>query len=397
MLNRRRLLIAIVTVILLSGIAVFGLTQLQGKPQPAYSADVVAALGNDDISGYARALKVRDFSFPQDYGAHPEYQTEWWYYTGNLAAQDGRRFGFEFTIFRRAIAPTLPERQSDWATNQIYFADLAVSDIGGNQFFSKQQFSRGAAGLAGAAFDPNLKIWIQDWIMTAQDDAAKTLHLQAAQDQIAIDLTTNQIKPPTLEGDHGLSAKSPEPGNASYYYSLTRLPTEGKITVNGTAYQVTGNSWMDHEFSTSSLSKDALGWDWFALQLDNNREIMLYRIRKQDGSVEITSHGTVINADGSSADLKLSDFKIESATQWTSPHTGAVYPSSWQVTIEAPSGPIQLDIKPLMQDQELNSATAYWEGASQITGTDNGQPVKGYGYVELTGYNRSSKTDQTTR
>jgi predicted secreted hydrolase len=154
---------------------------------------------------------------------------------------------------------------------------------------------------------------------------------------------------------------------------------------------------MDHEFSTSSLSKDAVGWDWFALQLDNNREIMLYRIRKRDGSVEITSHGTVINADGTSTSLALKDFKIESASQWTSPHTGAVYPSSWRVTVQAPSGPIQLDIKPLMQDQELNSATAYWEGASQISGTDNGQPVKGYGYVELTGYNRSPTTDQTTR
>src|SRR5260221_10920763 len=384
-------------VIVIIGAGVCGMPQLQSKPAPAYSADVVSALSGGDTTGYARALRVRDFSFPQDYGAHPEFQTEWWYYTGNLATADGRRFGYEFTIFRRAIAPTLPQRQSEWTTNQIYFADLAVSDIGGNQFFSKQQFSRGAAGLAGAVFDPRLKVWIQDWTMTAQDDAAKTLRLQAAQDQIALDLTTNQIKPPTLEGDHGLSAKSPEPGNASYYYSLTRLPSEGKITVNGTSYQVTGNSWMDHEFSTSSLSKDALGWDWFALQLDNNREIMLYRIRKQDGSVEITSHGTVVNPDGSSTDIKLDGFKIDSSNQWTSPHTGAVYPSGWHVTVQAPSGPIQLDITPLMKDQELNSATAYWEGAPQISGTDNGQPVKGYGYVELTGYNRSSTTEQTTR
>src|SRR5258708_18788646 len=169
-----RFLFAIGAVPILIGGAFFGVTEWQSHPRPAYSADVVSALSGGDTTGYARALTVRDFSFPQDYGAHPEYQTEWWYYTGNLATADGRRFGYEFTIFRRAIAPTLPQRQSDWATNQIYFADLAVSDIGGNQFFSKQQFSRGAAGLAGCAFRPRLERWIQDWAKTAQDDAAET-------------------------------------------------------------------------------------------------------------------------------------------------------------------------------------------------------------------------------
>jgi predicted secreted hydrolase len=367
---------------------IVGVAQLQGKTEPAYSADVVAALSGGGTTGFARAMTVRDFVFPRDYAAHPEYQTEWWYYTGNLAAADGRPFGFEFTIFRRALTPTMPERQSDWATSQVYFADLAVSDIGANQFYARQRFSRGAVGLAGATADPRVKIWIEDWTMAAQNADATTMRLKATEGPIAIDLTTQQAKPPALQGDRGLSAKSPQPGNASYYYSLTRLLTNGTISVNGTAYVVSGTAWMDHEFSTSALSQDAVGWDWFALQLDNQREIMLYQIRKKDGSIESTSHGSVVNADGSVIHLASGDFTIQALDQWRSPHTGAIYPSRWRVTIQSPGGPITLTINPLMADQELNSTTAYWEGASRIVGTDGGQQIQGYGYVELTGYNR---------
>jgi len=215
--SKRRVIVALVVGGSLVAVTVFGVIQLQGKPQPQFSADVVSALGNGDTTGYARAETARDFSFPQDHGPHPDFQTEWWYFTGNLADSAGRRFGFELTIFRRAIAPTLPERTSEWATNQIYFADFALSDVAANQFYSRQQFSRGAAGLAGATFDPRLHVWIQDWSIAAQDDSASTLRLKAADQPIAIDLTTQQVKPPTLEGDHGLSAKSNQPGNARYY------------------------------------------------------------------------------------------------------------------------------------------------------------------------------------
>ena len=392
-MNRRIPLFLLALIVVLAA-AVFGVSQLQGKAQPEFSADVVSAMSGGDTTGYAKALTVRDFTFPRDYAAHPEYQTEWWYYTGNLATAEGRRFGFEFTIFRRAIAPTMPERQSKWATNQIFFADLALSDIGGNQFFSRERFSRGAVALAGATSDPRVHIWIEDWTMTAQNDDATTMHLKASDGPIALDLTVQQTKVPTLQGDRGLSQKSPEPGNASYYYSLTRLLTDGTLTVNGTPYKVSGTSWMDHEFSTSALSQDAVGWDWFALQLDNNREVMLYRIRNKDGSVVSTSHGTLINADGSATHLGLTDFNIEVLDHWTSPHTAAVYPSRWRLTIQSPDGPLSLDVTPLMADQELNSTTAYWEGASKIAGTDGSKAVQGYGYVELTGYNRPPDRDE---
>lgn len=378
--------IFVVIAIIIASVALIGLTQLQGQAQSQYSANVVSALNDSDSSGFAQATTVRDFTFPRDHGAHPDYQTEWWYYTGNLATTDGRRFGFEFTIFRRGLTPTAPVRTSDWATNQVYFADLAISDMGANQFYSTERFSRGAVDLAGATVDPRFRVWIEDWTIIAQTDDATILHLKAADGPIALDLTTHQIKPPTLQGDRGLSVRSAEPGKASYYYSLTRLPTDGILTVNGTLYTVSGNTWMDHEFSTGYLGKDALGWDWFSLQLDNQREVMLFQIRKWDGSIETVVDGKLIEADGSTTTLKTTDYTVEALSHWTSPRTGATYPSAWRIKIQAPTGPIELEVTPLIADQELTSTTVYWEGASQIKGTDNGKPVTGYGYVELTGY-----------
>lgn len=378
--------------------AVLGVSQLQGRQSSEYSADVVAALGGEPPTGFARALEVRPFKFPEDHGAHPEYQTEWWYNTGNLATAEGRRFGIHFTIFRRAVAPTLPERSSEWATNQVYFADFAVADIESNRFIFHERFARGAAGLAGTITDSRkgFAVWIEDWAITGLDPQGQSFHLRAQQGEIALDLVVRQTKAPTLQGDQGLSIKNREPGNASYYYSLTRNQAQGTITVGGETYDVSGYTWLDHEFSTSVLGKDAVGWDWFSIQLDNQRELMLFNIRLKDGGVEPSSHGTLIEADGSSRQLHLSDYTLESTGTWKSPKTGAVYPSGWKLTINTSTGPIHLEGTPLMVDQELNTSTAYWEGATRFVGTDNGIPVSGYGYVELTGYNRASTSGGTS-
>jgi predicted secreted hydrolase len=201
-------------------------------------------------------------------------------------------------------------------------------------------------------------------------------------------------KPIVLQGDRGLSQKNAEPGNASYYYSMTRLATEGTITIDGQQYTASGLSWLDREWSTSVLGENAVGWDWFALQLDNGRELMLYYIRLKDGTAEPLSSGTLIESDGTTTLLPLSSFEIDALAQWTSPRTGTTYPSGWHVIVNAPTGVIDLTIQPLIRDQELNSVTAYWEGTSQFTGTDNGQPVSGYGYVELTGYNAATSGDR---
>lgn len=396
----RRVVMLIVGLLIVAVVIGVGITQLRGNAAPSYTADVIAALSGGDTTGFARALTVREFKFPKDFGAHPDFQTEWWYYTGNLATAEGRRFGYQLTIFRRALAPTQPQRSSEWATNQLYFAHFAVSDIGGGKFYDSDRFSRGAAGLAGAVVDPTVRVWIENWTMEAQNSDASLMRLQATNNPVAIDFTVRQTKPPTLEGDRGLSAKSTESGNASYYYSLTRLETTGTITVNGTAYSVSGLSWKDHEYSTSVLSKNAVGWDWFSLQLDDKREIMLYRIRRDDGTYEPTSDGTLILPDGSTEHLTLTDYNIEELAKWHSDGSGATYPSRWRVTVKPKTGePITLNIEPLLADQEIRASAVYWEGASRIMGTQGTTPLNGYGYVELTGYNRvlSADSDTSTR
>jgi predicted secreted hydrolase len=374
---------------------IYAIAQTQRSRAVEYSADVIVQLSGGDVSGFARAYDVREWRFPRDHGAHPEYQTEWWYFTGNLATPEGRRFGFQLALFRRAITPAMPERTSAWAANQVYFGDFAVSNIQDDQFYFTSRFSRGAAGLSGAVVDPLFRVWVEDWSVTALNDDASRLRITASGDydgtQYSIDFVTTRQKPLGFHGDVGLHKKSNAPGNASYYYSQTRLNTEGTLTINGTAFPVTGSSWMDQEFSTSVLSQGAVGWDWFAIQLDNGRELMLYTIRMADGSYEPTSSGTLIEADGTTVHLDLAQFTITALDRWTSPRTGAVYPSGWRVEIAAPGGPIRLEVTPLMKNQELNSVTAYWEGASRITGTDSGRPVTGYGYVELTGYNTQAR------
>jgi predicted secreted hydrolase len=346
------------------------------------SASAIVAVPQQDISGFPRANAPYSWQFPQDYGAHPEFQTEWWYYTGNLFAETGERFGFQFTIFRRAITPEAMPSDSEWRSNQVYLAHFTVSDINGEQFYHAERFSRGGADLAGAVSEPRYHVWLEDWAITAQNDAATLTTIQADARTFAINLTLEQVKPPALHGENGLSPKSGGVGNASYYYSLSRLITSGTVTIGGKAYQVEGTTWKDHEFATQALGADARGWDWFGLIFDDERELMVGQIRRNDGSREPAFGGLLINPDGSTRYLPSSAFIITPINTWTSPHTGATYPSGWDIAIDA--GEIQLNftVTPALLDQELYGAnTEYWEGAVDISGD-----VTGYGYAELTGY-----------
>lgn len=386
-MTRRGILTLVIVAAALS-LALIGGSALRGQAQPQFSADVIAALSGGDIEGFARVTGVKAFSFPRDHGAHPEYQTEWWYNTANVQTADGRRFGLKFTIFRRALTPTMPERASEWATNQVYFADFAIADIAADRFYFKERFARGAADLAGAQSEPYAKIWIEDWSITFDEDG-QGYRLRAAEGELSMDVRLRMSKPIVFHGDRGFSVKNKGEGNASYYYSFTRSLLEGTIAVRGEQFAVSGTAWFDHEYSTSVLGEDALGWDWFSLQLDDGREIMLYQIRLRGGGIEPTSHGTFIDADGSTYPLSIAagDYTITPLGTWTSPHTGAVYPHGWRLTVQAPDGLIELDVQPFMRDQELNTTTAYYEGAVRLTGTQNGAPISGVGYVELTGYN----------
>jgi predicted secreted hydrolase len=361
-------------------LASFGFAQTlvadTGEP-PSRLADL---LGSDADPAFARALTPRAFVFPQDHGPHPEFRNEWWYLTGNLDSEDGQRFGFELTIFRFALAPAAPESTSAWRTNQVYIAHLAVTDAENDEFYVAQRYSRGAVGLAGAQSDP-LRVWIDDWEIARTESGS--WRLLAVDDAIGIDLEVTAMKPPVLNGIDGLSQKSADPGNASYYYSMTRMQTEGRVQIGNLDYQVSGLSWLDREWSTSALAAEQVGWDWFALQFDDDTELMLYGLRLSDGSWDPASAGTFVDAVGNATHLAAGDFEIEVLGTWASPE-GGTYPSRWQLRV--PRADIDVIVTPVISDQELFTTVRYWEGAVDVTGQHEARPVKGRGYVELTGY-----------
>jgi predicted secreted hydrolase len=348
------------------------------------ATEITALQSSQGNEGFARVTEPRAMQFPQDHGPHPDYQTEWWYYTGNLETQDGRRFGFQLTFFRRGITPgDVSGRNSDWATNQIYFAHFAVTDEKNNTHNETEIFSRGAAGLAGASGNP-FRVWIENWSAEGLNANASQVQLKADDGKMALDLVLNAAKPPVVHGENGVSQKSEAAGNASYYVSMTRMPTQGTLRINGEDIPVTGASWFDHEWGTTALSENAAGWDWFSIQLDDNREVMFFQIRNKDGSIEPLSSGTFVESNGATNYLKRDDVKISVLDSWTSSFSQGKYPNKWRVKI--PSANLALTLTPLIADQEMRVSFTYWEGAVNVEGISNGRAVRGQGYVEMTGY-----------
>lgn len=357
-----------------------------GREPVAASLSLSDAMGSRaDDPLYERAIGPRRFEFPADHRPHPGFRSEWWYFTGNLEGPEGRRFGYQLTFFRSAVAPEergAPARSSAWATNQIFLAHFAVSDLAGRQFLAFERYARGAAGLAGAGGSP-LRVFLEDWVAEWREGDAFPLRLRAAEGEVAIELELGQGKPPVLQGEAGLSRKGAEPGNASYYYSLTRMPTHGSIAVSGRRYEVAGDSWMDREWSTSALPEGVVGWDWFALQLDDGRELMYYQLRRADDSADRFSGGGLIARDGTPVALTSPDVSLEPEGRWRAP-SGALYPSRWK--LEVPRLGLALTVTPALDDQELPVSIRYWEGAVDVAGEEAGRPVAGVGYLEMTGY-----------
>ncbi len=283
--------------------------------------------------------------------------------------------------FRFALAPSLPAATSAWRSNQVYIAHLAVTDPGDQRFMVAEKYSRGALGLAGAEAQP-FAVWIDDWRIhgKTQPNGRERWRIDAATDELTLSLTLEAKKPPVLNGDRGLSQKSAEPGNASYYYSLTRLHTAGTLRIGPDEYAVSGASWLDREWSSSALGHDQVGWDWFALQLDDGRELMVYQLRRRDGSADPNSAGTLVAADGESTYLGHGDVGLTVLDTWTSPE-GGDYPARWRVKV--PAAAIDVEVVPVMADQELFTTVRYWEGAVDVVGPEG---PAGRGYVELTGY-----------
>lgn len=386
-LPRRRWMAVAVLAAVVVGLAAFMPRWRQWRAPRAVSADVTEYLSaQTGAQGFARVTEPRPLRFPEDVGSHPDYQTEWWYYTGNLAARstDGppRRFGFQLTFFRRALTAESQARASAWGTNQLYLAHFTVTDGAAQTFHSAERLARGAAGLAGAHGEP-YRVWLETWSAGAIT-ATNQVRLVAADGPVAIDLALTPAKPPARHGRDGFSPKGPEPGNASFYYSTPRLAVDGEVATAAGRFNVSGTAWMDHEWSTSALGSDEVGWDWFSLQLDDGRELMVFQIRQADGGVAIESSGSLIGATSEVTTLAGNDFAIRVLGHWTSPRTGAVYPSGWRVVV--PHAGLDVTIAPLVRDQELDASFKYWEGAVTVTGTAYGQPTTGRGYVELTGY-----------
>jgi len=356
---------------------------------------VVIALATMQVSPWQEAKAGYVFSFPRDHAAHPDFKIEWWYYTGNVTAVDGRRFGYQVTFFRVGI-DYAPANPSKWAVRDLYMTHLAVSDAKGQRYRYAEKLTRGGPGLAGAKVD-TYYTWNDDWtagLIGNREPGAGSRQqhaLKAMSASAGIDFVLDEGKAPAINGINGINQKGARQGNASHYYSLTRMPTKGTLMIDGERFEVSGLTWMDHEFSTSFLEPEQRGWDWFSIQLSDNRELMLYRMRRSDGSHDPRSSGTLIDANGRTTHLSNDDFTLTPGRATFKSKNGAVYPTEWTVAI--PSHKIALTVTTPLSDQELSlvesTGIAYWEGMIDVAGQSGGQAVRGSGYLEMTGYHSS--------
>jgi len=337
------------------------------------------------LTGFELALPGRVLSFPKDHAAHPTFQTEWWYYTGHLRTDDGEEYGYQLTFFRRRVDDgSLLAGPSQWTRQQLYLAHFSIADQQRRRHVFAEKINRPSLGVAGAE-EGRYRVWNDDW---HAELLGPYHHVRASMEEFALELILLPEKGPVLHGDAGLRQKGPEKGNASHYYSLTRIKTDGLLHVRGEAKTVTGISWMDHEFGSSQLGAATVGWDWFSVQLDNRLELMVYQLRDEDGRIEPHSSGTVVYQDGRTVPLRQEMFEVVAQGQWISPRSGAVYPHGWEIRV--PQVGLQLRLTPTFADQELDTKSTtrvvYWEGSVRVEGIHNGQPVRGVGYVELVGY-----------
>jgi len=351
-------------------------------------AEVMNLLGPvnaDEVSkdAWKKVVAPRPFTFPDDHAAHEDYRVEWWYYTGNLQTVDGRRFGFELTFFRAGVDKN-PKNPSRWAVRDLYIAHFAISDIRDRRFHFFERSRRAGIGWAGASTE-RYHVWNEGWNVRLEGND----HLLKARDgDYAIQLRLSPRKLPVLQGNQGLSQKGPTEGNASYYYSLTRMDTSGSLTLKGKRIPVTGLSWMDHEFSSSFLEQGQQGWDWMAIQLDNNQELMIYQIRCNDGTPDVHSSGALVDEHGRTEALRNDQFQLIPEDRWRSPNNGAQYPVLW--TVRLTEKQTLLRVQAAFPEQEMKTlatiGTPYWEGSVIVTGTWEGEEVRGRGYLEMTGY-----------
>jgi predicted secreted hydrolase len=336
---------------------------------------------------YRTAMPGYRFEFPRDYFDHPGFQTEWWYYTGNLKSASGQRYGFELTFFREAVSRDAAQ-SATWDVKDLYLAHLALSDLDGKKFYHAERINRAGPGIASVS-ESSARIWNGNWQVRWQGSDQR---LEAIEPRFRLSLTLHPQKPPVIHGENGVSQKAEGAGRASYYISLTRLTANGGLEVKGKQFEVTGLAWMDHEFFTHQLASGQTGWDWLSLQLDDNTELMLFHIRRKDGTFDRFSSGTYVDSQGKSTHLTADEFILQPLTDtWTSPVTGAVYSVAWKIGIRKLD--IELEARTPLPSQELagktNLVPSYWEGAITLAGKRGKSALGGVGYLEMTGYDRA--------
>lgn len=374
-----RTLIAIPLLLLVGVLAWFVLDASRAPVASAPAAWQVDEVLGGDGAGFARVTSGGPFVFPRDHGPHPDYRHEWWYLTGHLEDPGGRAYGFQLTLFRFGLSarPAAVETPSAWRGTGLYMAHFTLTDIDGGEFHAFERFARPALGLAGARATP-FAAWVGPWRLEGTGEGMFPLRLDVAEGGLVLALTLEPEKPVVAQGDAGTSRKGPQPGNATRYYALPRLAARGQLRIDGAEHQVRGSAWLDREWGSSALGAGVRGWDWFGLQLDDGRDLMLYRLRRDDGTTDPFSAGSVIAADGSVTPLAATAFEIEPRGEWRAPD-GVAYPARWRLRV--PGHDLDLEVRPLLADQELRLAVRYWEGAVSVTGS-----VTGRGYAELTGY-----------
>ncbi len=337
------------------------------------------------LLGFKQAVPGYHLTFPADHAAHPAYRTEWWYYTGHLRTTTGRTYGYQLTFFRHRLdssGPTL--KPSQWFADHIYLAHMAITDERKQRFIFGEKRNRAALGLAGASAK-RYHVWNEAWLA---ERLGSVHHLQGDLPGFKLNVILTPSKPPVLHGQQGWTRKGEGKGHASYYYSYTRMKTEGVLHTDEGVVEVEGVSWMDHEFGSKLLQADQVGWDWFSIQLANDYELMLYHVRHRDGRMGPYAFGTLVRPNGSSVSLRGEDFQVQAGASWKSPTSGAVYPQGW--TVRVPGEDLTLQLDPVMAAQELvtenSTRVTYWEGRVRVQGTRRGQATEGVGYVEMTGY-----------
>lgn len=320
------------------------------------------------------------YEFPRDHHAHRDFKTEWWYFTGNLAAEDGREFGYQLTFFRQGVRRGTAETRFE--VEDIKLAHFAVTDIGTGKFRYAQRVSRGAFGEAGFS-DGERVAWIEGWELRQVGEGR--FRLQAADKDFSMSVELVARKGPVFHGKDGVSQKASGEGRASHYYSFTRLETQGELVLGGESIPVKGFSWFDQEWATNQLTEEQSGWDWLSVQFADNTELMIFQIRLKGGGSDPFSHGTWIDAEGRATAVGSEDFKMEPGREWRSEATGGSYPVEWRVKI--PKLALDLEVKAALDGQELDlKPISYWEGSVGVIGTRGGAEVKGRGYLEMTGY-----------